>query len=41
MASKRVAAAMSFIEHEYEEVQKLSDKRLFIVIQNAGMKTLR
>jgi predicted nuclease of predicted toxin-antitoxin system len=41
MASKRVAAAMSFIEHEYEETQKLSDKRLFIVIQNAGMKTLR
>jgi predicted nuclease of predicted toxin-antitoxin system len=41
MAAKRVSAAMSFIEHEYEETQKLSDKRLFVVIQQAGMKTLR
>ena len=32
---------MSFIEHEFEETQKLRDKRMFIVIKKNGMKTLR
>ncbi len=32
---------MSFIEHEFEEIQRLRDKRLHVVIQTNGMKTLR
>lgn len=40
-AAQRMEAAMSFIEHEFEESQRLRDKRLFVVIQNNGMKTLR
>ena len=41
LASIRMEAAMSFIEHEFEETQKLRDKRMFIVIKKNGMKTLR
>jgi predicted nuclease of predicted toxin-antitoxin system len=41
LASVRIEAAMSFIEREFEEAQKLPDKRMFIVIKKDGMKTLR
>jgi predicted nuclease of predicted toxin-antitoxin system len=40
-AAARVAAAMTLIEFEYETAQSLPDKRLTIVIQKQGMKTLR
>ena len=40
-AAKRVEAAMSLIESEYELAQDRPDKRLFIVIQNQGIKTHR
>jgi len=41
LATKRIEAAMSFIEREFEETQALHDKRMFIVIKKNGMKTLR
>jgi predicted nuclease of predicted toxin-antitoxin system len=40
-AAKRVEAAMSLIEAEYEIAQASSDARMIIVIQNAGIKTVR
>jgi hypothetical protein len=40
-AAARLIAAMSFIEAEWEIAQSSSDKRMHIIIQNAGIKTLR
>jgi len=40
-AAQRVQEAMSFIESEYQLAQTKPDKRMIIVIQTAGMKTLR
>ncbi len=40
-AAQRVQAAMSLIEAEYEIAQHSHDKRMFIVIQNTGIKTHR
>jgi predicted nuclease of predicted toxin-antitoxin system len=40
-AAQRVKAAMSLIEAEYEIARGSSDKRMFIVIQNDGIKTHR
>ena len=40
-AAQRVSAAMTLIESEYEIALNSSDKRIFIVVQNAGIKTHR
>lgn len=40
-AASRLEAAMSLIEAEFEIAQKSKDKRMMIVIQNSGIKTLR
>lgn len=40
-AAKRVEAAMTLIESEFEIAQESPDKRMLIVIQNAGIKTHR
>jgi predicted nuclease of predicted toxin-antitoxin system len=40
-AAQRVKAAMSLIEAEYEISQSSGDGRMFIVIQNHGIKTHR
>jgi predicted nuclease of predicted toxin-antitoxin system len=40
-AVQRVQEAMSFIESEYQLAQTKPDKRMIIVIQTNGMKTLR
>jgi predicted nuclease of predicted toxin-antitoxin system len=38
---KRLKAAMSFIEHEWQVAQSKPDKRIFIEILGLGMKTIR
>lgn len=40
-AADRIQAALTLIEAEYEIAQKSSDKRMMVVIQNNGIKTLR
>jgi predicted nuclease of predicted toxin-antitoxin system len=40
-AAQRVRAAMSLIETEYEIARDSPDGRMFIVIQNSGIKTHR
>jgi len=40
-AARRLEAAMSLIEAEFEIAQASKDKRMMIVIQNTGIKTLR
>jgi predicted nuclease of predicted toxin-antitoxin system len=40
-AAVRVEEAMSFIEAEFDISQRKRDKRMFIVIQKNGLKTLR
>jgi predicted nuclease of predicted toxin-antitoxin system len=40
-AALRIKAAMSLIESEYKIAQSSSDRRMFIVIQNDGIKTHR
>jgi predicted nuclease of predicted toxin-antitoxin system len=40
-AAVRVREAMTFIESEYELAMTRPEKRMFVVIQNNGMKTLR
>lgn len=40
-AAKRVEAAMTLIESEFEIAQESADKRMLIVIQNSGIKTHR
>jgi predicted nuclease of predicted toxin-antitoxin system len=40
-AAQRVRVALSLIEAEYELAQVSSDKRMFVVIQNSGIKTHR
>lgn len=40
-AAKRVEAAMTLIEAEFEIAQESADKRMLIVIQNSGIKTHR
>lgn len=40
-AEKRIKAAMSLIEFEWDLAQRRPDKRIHIVIQNNGIKTLR
>jgi predicted nuclease of predicted toxin-antitoxin system len=40
-AASRIEAAMTLIESEFEIAQKSKDKRMMIVIQNSGIKTLR
>ena len=40
-AAQRVHEAMSLIESEYDIAQHRRDSRLFIIIQNAGIKTHR
>lgn len=40
-SEKRIAAAMSLIEFEWNIAQARSDKRMQIIIQQAGIKTLR
>ncbi|HUY38456.1 MAG TPA: DUF5615 family PIN-like protein [Candidatus Binataceae bacterium] len=40
-AAKRIEGAMSFIEAEFEISRNSHDKRMFIVIQKNGLKTLR
>jgi predicted nuclease of predicted toxin-antitoxin system len=40
-AAQRVQVALALIEAEYEVAQASPDKRMFIVIQNTGIKTHR
>ena len=40
-AAQRVEAAMSLIEMEYEIAMRSADARMFVVIQNSGIKTHR
>ncbi|MCG8505282.1 MAG: DUF5615 family PIN-like protein [Sphingomonadales bacterium] len=40
-AAKRVEAAMSLIEHEYEFAQSSNDKRMILVIKDSVIRTHR
>jgi predicted nuclease of predicted toxin-antitoxin system len=40
-AARRVLAAMTLIEAEYEIASSSSDPRMFVTIQNSGIKTHR